>query len=190
MERKALDEVILTLFLFPSFVYQQFNISLEYMQSWLQDAETSAVCGFIDDDVIDEVEEGRSDDDDQVERVCAICDNGGDLLWFVNHVSFANLYFALDDPRWISYLVCSEAIPVVVICVILGIIIFSLLFLHHFLNYKCCCYFCSCFVVYTERHFLYILVLPLNVNSMQLAEYFGDLLFLFIINWDHLRCVS
>lgn len=104
MERKALDEVILTLFLFPSFVYQQFNISFEYMQSWLQDAETSAVCGFIDDDVIDEVEEGRSDDDDQVERVCAICDNGGDLLWFVNHVSFTNLYLALDDPRWISIL--------------------------------------------------------------------------------------
>lgn len=38
---------------------------------------------FIVDDVTEEAEEGSSgeEDEDFFESVCAICDNGGELLW-------------------------------------------------------------------------------------------------------------
>lgn len=38
--------------------------------------------------MIDETEEDESDDEEQGDKVCAICDNGGDILWYVNHILF------------------------------------------------------------------------------------------------------
>lgn len=42
--------------------------------------------GFIVDDLGDETFEDGSDDDedDQFESVCAICDNGGEIIWYVS----------------------------------------------------------------------------------------------------------
>lgn len=54
-----------------------------------QDAEASATTKpafIVDDDIIDETEEAESDDEEQGDKVCAICDNGGDILWYANHL--------------------------------------------------------------------------------------------------------
>ncbi|XP_017227306.1 protein ENHANCED DOWNY MILDEW 2 isoform X3 [Daucus carota subsp. sativus] len=48
-----------------------------------QDAEASTTTKpafIVDDDIIDETEEAESDDEEQGDKVCAICDNGGDIL--------------------------------------------------------------------------------------------------------------
>lgn len=48
-----------------------------------QDAEASTTTKsafIVDDDIIDETEEAESDEEDQGDKVCAICDNGGDIL--------------------------------------------------------------------------------------------------------------
>ncbi|KAL8116200.1 hypothetical protein AgCh_022627 [Apium graveolens] len=47
-----------------------------------QDAEprTTTSAFIVDDDIIDENEEAESDDEEQGDKVCAICDNGGDIL--------------------------------------------------------------------------------------------------------------
>lgn len=50
---------------------------------FLQEPATKTMSSFIVDDVADEKGEDGSDDeeDEFFESVCAICDNGGDLLW-------------------------------------------------------------------------------------------------------------
>ncbi|KAL6999191.1 hypothetical protein U1Q18_000351 [Sarracenia purpurea var. burkii] len=49
-----------------------------------KDTGTTTQNGFVvDDDMIDAIEEDDvSDEDDLFDSVCAICDNGGDLLWY------------------------------------------------------------------------------------------------------------
>lgn len=51
----------------------------------LQDIGTTAKSGFLDDsDMVDEAEEDGSDEEGELfDSVCAICDNGGELLWYV-----------------------------------------------------------------------------------------------------------
>lgn len=54
-----------------------------YFWSW---QEIGTATNFIvDDDMIDEFEEsdGSDEEDDLFDSVCAICDNGGDILWYV-----------------------------------------------------------------------------------------------------------
>lgn len=41
---------------------------------------------IVDDDIIDETEGAESDDEGQGDNVCAICDNGGNILWYAYHI--------------------------------------------------------------------------------------------------------
>ena len=52
-----------------------------------QESKSAAISRFIvddsDDDIMDDAEEGESDEDDELfDSVCSFCDNGGDLLWY------------------------------------------------------------------------------------------------------------
>lgn len=51
----------------------------------LQDSGSTAKSGFLNDgDAIDETEEDGSDEENELfDSVCAICDNGGELLWYL-----------------------------------------------------------------------------------------------------------
>lgn len=51
----------------------------------LQAIGTMTKSGFLDDsEIVDEAEEDGSDEEGELfDSVCAICDNGGELLWYV-----------------------------------------------------------------------------------------------------------
>lgn len=62
--------------------------------------------GFIiddmDEDGINETEEVGSDEEEELfDSVCAICDNGGDLLWYALFISYSCIY-SFD---WMFFLV-------------------------------------------------------------------------------------
>lgn len=64
-----------------------------YFWSW---QEIGTATNFIvDDDMIDEFEEsdGSDEEDDLFDSVCAICDNGGDILWYVLFSIFGEFSF-------------------------------------------------------------------------------------------------
>ena len=48
-----------------------------------QDIGTTKPGFIVEDDVIDEIEDDDDEEDDLFDSVCAICDNGGDILWYV-----------------------------------------------------------------------------------------------------------
>lgn len=52
---------------------------------WFQEAKDLARPGFIiddnDNDMIDEMGEESDEEDGLFDSVCAICDNGGNILW-------------------------------------------------------------------------------------------------------------
>lgn len=63
-----------------------------------QDVQATTMSAFIvddvDDDNFEDAEEDESnEEDDLFDSVCAICDNGGDLLWYVR---FAGCFPKLD----------------------------------------------------------------------------------------------
>ena len=47
-----------------------------------QDIGTTKPGFIVEDDVIDEIEDDDDEQDDLFDSVCAICDNGGDILWY------------------------------------------------------------------------------------------------------------
>lgn len=54
--------------------------------SILQDFESKAASGFVVDmvdDIVDVAEDKSSESHDIYDDVCAFCDEGGDLLWYV-----------------------------------------------------------------------------------------------------------
>lgn len=52
--------------------------------SVFQVVQTTDMSGFIVDDVDDDIlDEEEDEEEDVFDSVCAFCDNGGDLLWYV-----------------------------------------------------------------------------------------------------------
>lgn len=52
--------------------------------SVFQVVQTTDMSGFIVDDVDDDtLDEEEDEEEDVFDSVCAFCDNGGDLLWYV-----------------------------------------------------------------------------------------------------------
>lgn len=47
------------------------------------------------DDDGSSADDNQDDEPDLFDSVCAICDNGGDLLWYVSFILFDNLKFLL-----------------------------------------------------------------------------------------------
>lgn len=76
----------LQLFLFTSFVLFKLFFKILCLFSF-QEANTLARPAFIvdniDDDTIEEAAEESDEDDVLFDSVCAFCDNGGKLLWYV-----------------------------------------------------------------------------------------------------------
>jgi len=70
---------------------------------WFQEVKDLARPGFITDDIdndlIDEIGEDSDGEDGLFDSVCAICDNGGELLWYF-FFSFCAGYFNL---LWFFY---------------------------------------------------------------------------------------
>ena len=98
-KRKLPDEVILLqsylslLILFYLFIfYVPFLCNFYFLKlffkpvnlSVFQVVQTTDMSGFIVDDVDDDIlDEEEDEEEDVFDSVCAFCDNGGDLLWYV-----------------------------------------------------------------------------------------------------------
>ena len=65
-------------FYFFKLFFKPVNLSV------FQVVQTTDMSGFIVDDVDDDIlDEEEDEEEDVFDSVCAFCDNGGDLLWYV-----------------------------------------------------------------------------------------------------------
>lgn len=72
-------------------IYAIYFAILSILFHWFQEIKDLARPGFItddtDNDLIDEIDEDSDGEDGLFDSVCAICDNGGELLWYVFSLS-------------------------------------------------------------------------------------------------------
>lgn len=63
---------------------------------WFQEVKDLARPGFIIDDIDNGMIDEDSDGEDELfDSVCAICDNGGQLLWYIFFVGYFNFVWFL-----------------------------------------------------------------------------------------------